>query len=74
MIGMMCWYFVEIANVALPSSFQLRTLTEKLFKDKHVQFILVCIGTIKEVEQVFVCGEDQTFFESDCDLVIALVD
>ena len=33
-----------------------------------------CVGTSKEVDNVFVCGEDQAFFESDCDLVKALVD
>ena len=39
-----------------------------------MEFFLVCIGTIKEVDQIFVRGEDQAFFESDCDLVKALVD
>ena len=63
-----------IANVSLLSSFQPTTPPEKLFKNKHVEFVLVCIGTIGEVDQVFVCGEDQAFFESDCDLVKALVD
>ena len=29
---------------------------------------------MEEVDQVLVCGEDQAFFESDCDLVKALVD
>ena len=33
-----------------------------------------CVGTSKEVDSVFVCGEDQAFFKSDCDLVKALVD
>ena len=50
------------------SSFQLTTPPDKLFKDKRVEFFLVCIGTSKEVDQVFVCGEDQAFFKSDCDL------
>ena len=50
------------------------TSPDKLFKNKHVEFVLVCIGTIKEVDQVFVCGEDQAFFESDGDLIKALVD
>ena len=45
-----------------------------MFKNKHVEFVFVCIGTIDEVDQVFVCGEDQAFFESDCDLVKALFD
>ena len=63
-----------IANVSLLSSFQATTPPDKLFKNKHVEFVLVCIRTIKEVDQVFVCGEDQAFFESGCDLVKALVD
>ena len=63
-----------IAYVSLLSSFQPTTPPDKLFKNKHVEFVLVCIGTIKEVDQIFVCGEDQAFFESDCDLVKALVD
>ena len=63
-----------IANVSLLSSFQPTTPPDKLFKDKHVEFFLVCIGTIQDVDQVFVRGEDQAFFESDCDLVKALVD
>ena len=39
-----------------------------------MEFSLVCTGTSEEVEQVFVCGEDQAFFECDCELPIALVD
>ena len=63
-----------IAYVSLLSSFQPTPPPDKLFKDKRVEFFLVCIGTSKEVDQVFVCGEDQAFFESDCDLIKALVD
>jgi len=66
--------FIVIANVSVLSSFQPTTPPDKLFKNKHVEFVLVCIGTIGEVDQVFVNGEDQAFFESDCDLVKALVD
>ncbi|KAM7437564.1 hypothetical protein ABFA07_012833 [Porites harrisoni] len=50
------------------------TPPDKLFKDKKVEFSLVCRGTSEEVEQVFVCGEDQAFFECDCELPRALVD
>ena len=39
-----------------------------------MEFSLVCTGTSEEVEQVFVCGEDQAFFECDCELPRALVD
>ena len=63
-----------IANLSLLSYFQPTTPPGKLFKNKHVEFVPVCIGTIEEVDQVLVCGEDQAFFESDCDLVKALVD
>ena len=63
-----------IANISLLSSFQQTTPPDKMFKNKHVEFVLVCIGTIDEVDQVFVCGGDQAFFEGDCDLVNALVD
>ena len=44
------------------------------FKDKMVEFFLVCLGTSEEVEQVFVSGEDHAFLECDCDLPRALVD
>lgn len=50
------------------------TPPHKLFKDKRVEFFLVCIGSCQEVDQVFVCGEDQAFFESDCNLTKASVD
>lgn len=39
-----------------------------------MEFSLVCTGTSEEVEQVFVCVEDQAFFECDCELPRALVD
>ena len=70
MIGMSGGIF----NVSFLSSFQPTTPPDKMFKNKHVEFVLVCIGSIEEVDQVFVCGEDQAFFESDCDFVKALVD
>ena len=35
---------------------------------------LVCVGNSRKVEQVFVNGEGQAFFESHCDLVKELVD
>ena len=70
MIGMSGGIF----NVSLLSSFQPTTPPDKMFKNKHVEFVLVCIGSVKEVDQVFVCGEDQAFFETHCDFVKALVD
>ena len=39
------------------------TPPDKLFKNKHVEFVLVFIGTIGEVDQVFVSGEDQAFYK-----------
>ena len=45
--------------------FQPSAPLEKLFKDKQVEYVLVCIGTTvvrEDVDQVFVCGEDQVFF------------
>ena len=45
-----------------------------MFRHKRVEFLLVCVGSEKEVEQVFVCGEDTAFLECDCDLAKALVD
>ena len=71
MIGMSWHFYCDSLHI---SSLFFSAPPDKLFKNKHVEFVLVCIGTINEVDQVFVCGEDQAFFESDCDLVKALVD
>ena len=38
-----------------------------------MEFFLVCIGHCQELVQVFVCGEDQAFFKSDCNLTKALM-
>ena len=70
MIGMSGGIF----NVSLLSSFQPTTPPDKMLKNKHVEFVLVCIDSVKEVDQVFVCGEDQAFFETHCDFIKALVD
>lgn len=39
-----------------------------------VEFRLVCLGTPDDVLQVFVSGEDRSFFETNSDLIMALVD
>ena len=70
----MSLHFIVVVNLSLLSSFKPTTPPHKLFKDKRVEFFLVCIGSCQEVDQVFVCGEDQAFFESDCNRTKALVD
>ena len=54
------------------SAFQQTTPPERLFKDK--EFLLTCIVSSQEVHRVFVSGECQAFFESNCDIVKASVD
>ena len=70
----MSLHFIVVVNLSLLPSFKPTTPPHKLFKDKRVEFFLVCIGSCQEVDQVFVCGEDQAFFESDCNLTKASVD
>ena len=54
---------------------QSSTKAETLFKDKLVQFRLVCLGSLNKIDQVFVAGEDQAFIEcEDSDIVKGLVD
>ena len=54
---------------------QSSTKAETLFKDKLVQFRLVCLGSLNKIDQVFVAGEDQAFIEcDDSDIVKGLVD
>lgn len=52
-----------IAIVSLLSSFQPMTPPDKLLKNKHVEFVVVFIGTIGEFDQVFVGGVNQAFFK-----------
>ena len=53
--------------------FSVSDTTRQAFWYKHVEFSLVFIGSSQVVEQVYVSGEGQAFFEGDCDLVKALV-
>ena len=49
------------------------TPPDKLFRDNRIEFFLVCVGSIDNIEQVFLCWEDTAFFECECNLVKALV-
>ena len=55
MTGTMSLHFIVVVNLSLLSSFKPTTPPHKLFKDKRVEFFLVCIGSCQEVDQVFVC-------------------
>ena len=50
------------------------TKPDLLFKDKIVEFRLVCLGAPNEINQVFVAGEEKCFFETTQNLVEALID
>ena len=63
MTGTMSLHFIVVVNLSLLFSFKPTPPPHKLFKDKRVEFFFVCIGSCQEVDQVFVCGEDQAFFE-----------
>lgn len=39
-----------------------------------VEFKLVCLGTEEHIEQAFISGEDKSIFETDNNLIYALVD
>ena len=77
----MSLHFIAVVNLSLPSSFRPTTPPHKMFRDKHGIFPCVhwklprigCIGSCQELVQVFVCGEDQAFFKSDCNLTKALL-
>lgn len=65
-------YCSLLINHLFTSAFQQTTPPERLFKDKEI--LLTCIGSGQKIYRVFVSGECRAFFESDCDLVKALVD
>ena len=54
--------------------FKASAKVEASFKDKNVEFKLVCFGTEQDVSQAFVAGEGIGIFETSSDLVEALVD
>ena len=54
--------------------FKASAKVEATFKDKNVEFKLVCFGTEQDVSQTFVAGEGIGIFETSSDLVEALVD
>ena len=48
------------------------TPPDKMFRDKRIEFFLVCVGSIDNIEQVFLFGEDTAYFECQCNLVKGL--
>ena len=43
--------------------FQPMTPPDKMFKNKHVEFVLVCIGSIEEVDQVLCAEKTKPFLK-----------
>jgi len=66
------WYDALAANMSCITKgffyFQPMAPPDKMFRDKRIEFFLVFVGSINNIEQVFLCGEDSAFFECECSL------